>query len=100
MNQVLTKTQETIERPEYTPEVGNLAGVLGLSYPGAAYGIVTEVDDSQAVSGIYLVKITWFAPKATRKRAHQENQRSNAARRVAVCDRLDAINQHYTEVQQ
>ena len=100
MNQVLTKTQEAIAHPEYPPEVGNLAGVLGLSYPGAAYGIVTEVDDSQAFIGVYLVKITWFAPKRTRKRAHQENQRSNAARRVAVCDRLDVVNKHYAEVQQ
>jgi len=100
MNQVLTKTTETIAHPEYPPEVGNMTGIFGLTYPGAAYGIVTEVDDSQAFIGVYLVKVTWFAPKRTRKRAHQENQRSNATRRVAVCDRLAVVNQHYAEVQQ
>lgn len=92
MNQVLARTTETIKNA--VPEVGNLVGAFGLTYPGAAYGIIAEVVE---VDGAHLVNVTWFAPKTTRKRAHQEAQRSNAARRVAVCDRLDAINKHYQE---
>lgn len=98
MNQALTKTTEAVSHPEYPPEVGNMAGTFGLTYPGAAYGTIYEVDDSDSFIGTYLVKVTWFAPKATRKRAHQENQRSNAARRVAVNDRMKVVNQHYQEV--
>jgi len=91
MNQVLTKTQEAIAHPEYPPEVGNMTGIFGLTYPGAAYGTLTEVDDSQAFIGVYLVKITWFAPKRTRKRAHAENKNHQAARRIVARETLDAI---------
>ena len=96
MNPVLTRTTEAIARPEYPPERGNLASIFGLTYPGAEYGIITLVDDSDAVIGTYLVNITWYAPKVSaRKRAHPEAQDSRAARRVALNDQLTITNRHY-----
>ena len=82
MNQVLDKTDETVTNGEQ-PEVGNLAGILGLTYTGAAYGIITEVDGQN-------VKVTWFAPTTKRRRAHRENKHNQAARRVIAKYELEA----------
>ena len=92
MNPKIAATVESLDHPAYPPEVGNMAGIFGLTFPGAAYGIVTEVDDHFSFIGQYVITVAWYGQKVTRKRAHQENQRSNAARRIAVCDRMDVLN--------
>jgi len=90
MNQVLTQTTEKI-RGQYDPEVGNMVGVFGLTHPGAAYGIISEVYAHDEETGAWDVRVTWYAPKTARKRSHAENKKHNATGRIVARETLDAI---------
>lgn len=94
INPVLTKTVERIKTTE-TPEIGNMVSIFGLHRDGAAYGIVTAILAHDEDGNAWDVKVTWFAPRITRKRARQENKNHAAARRVLAADTMDAVNVHY-----
>jgi len=81
MNKAIDHTTAVIT--EGTPEVGNLARVLGLKHDEADYGIVTEVVGQE-------VKVAWFKKVQRHKRAHNENKNNRAADRVVAAYELDA----------
>lgn len=81
MNKAIDHTIETVT--EGTPEVGNLASVLGLEHDSADYGIVTEVVGQE-------VKVAWFRKVKRHRRAHRENLKNNAAHRVVAKYKLEA----------
>ena len=86
MNKAIDHTIETVT--EGTPEVGNLASVLGLKHDSADYGIVTEVVGQE-------VKVAWFKKVLRCKRAHRENKNNRAADRVVAAQVMDAVNAQY-----
>ena len=95
MFQKLDATQDQV-KGEYPPEIGNLVGVFGLTYPGASYGIITNVYAVNEETGAYDVRVVWYA-KASRKRARNENKAHNATGRIVAQDTMDTVNQHYQE---
>jgi hypothetical protein len=96
MNTFIETTTEQV-RGASAPEVGNTVGVLfGLHRDDADLGIITDILAYNEDTGRYDVRVAWYASKK-RRRARPENKRHNAARRVAIIDRMDAINQHYAE---
>ena len=84
MNKAIDYTIEIVT--EGTPEVGNLASVLGLQHDEADYGIITEVVGQE-------VKVAWFKKVSRRKRAHRENKNNQAAHRIAAAQVMEAVNQ-------
>ena len=85
MNKAFDHTVEIVT--EGTPEVGNLASVLGLQHDEADYGIITEVVGQE-------VKVAWFKKVSRRKRAHRENKNNRAADRVVATYTLEAALEH------
>lgn len=81
MNRAIDHTTAVVT--EGTPEVGNLASILGLEHDEADYGIVTEVVGQE-------VKVAWFKKVVRRKRDHKVNKNHRAADRVVAAYILDS----------